>query len=667
MRHIILLLTLLLPTTVFAQKPGITPEQVASIRNVGAVAAAPDASFIAYTLVVPADPKIENRPPATHLYRIETSTGAASPLVTDGNVSAIAIRPKANTVTFLARRPGDTTTALYEVPASGGSPVKLHSHATSIASYTWAPDGNQIAYIAAEPSTRPKSGLPYEPELYEQYVPQRHLFITNVTHADHAPHHIPVPGSTYLMAWSADGSKLAASSAPTPFVDDQYMAQTIYLVTYATKSVTDTIPHAGKLGHFTFSPDGRLLAIVGAKDLNDPTDKRLLVVEARNRATSRLLFPEFEGQFEDVVWTAANQLTVLTSEGAWTGFGTIRADGTAYTRTFPLQGPVIHGLSLTPTGAAAFVASTSTHPADVYWYQPDPAPRRPARNAPTPVLAPRRLTDSNPWLTDVAMATQEVISYDARDGLRIEGILFRPVGEQPGTRYPLINVVHGGPEAHVHNGWNTNYSNPGHMAAARGYAVFHPNYRGSTGRGIDFAYSSQADMAGAEFDDVVDGVDHLIRIGLVDADRVGVTGGSYGGYATAWMSTYYSHRFAAGVMFVGISNNLSKWGTGDIPEELYHVHARKRIWDSWQEKLERSPIYHVHNSRTPLLIMHGKEDTRVHPAQSLELYRHLRVRKPDLPVQLVFYPGEGHGNRNATARYDYTLRMMDWFDTYLKP
>ncbi|MDX1640209.1 MAG: prolyl oligopeptidase family serine peptidase, partial [Balneolaceae bacterium] len=79
----------------------------------------------------------------------------------------------------------------------------------------------------------------------------------------------------------------------------------------------------------------------------------------------------------------------------------------------------------------------------------------------------------------------------------------------------------------------------------------------------------------------------------------------------------------------------------------------------------RSPIYHVSNAQTPILIMHGAEDTRVHPSQSLELYRHLKVRKPDLPVRLVFYPGEGHGNRHASAKLDYSYRMLRWFDTYL--
>jgi dipeptidyl aminopeptidase/acylaminoacyl peptidase len=204
------------------------------------------------------------------------------------------------------------------------------------------------------------------------------------------------------------------------------------------------------------------------------------------------------------------------------------------------------------------------------------------------------------------------------------------------------------------------------MGTARGYFVFYPNYRGSTGRGLAFAESSQGDLAGKEFDDIVDGVDYLIERGLVDGDRVGVNGGSYGGYATAWMSTYYSDRFAAGVMFVGISNNISKWGTSDIPEELYLVHSRKRIWDYWEDNLKRSPIYYVDRSQTPLLIAHGKEDTRVHPAQSMELHRHLVVRKPDLPVRLVFYPGEGHGNARATSRLDYNIRTLRWFDTFLK-
>jgi dipeptidyl aminopeptidase/acylaminoacyl peptidase len=118
-------------------------------------------------------------------------------------------------------------------------------------------------------------------------------------------------------------------------------------------------------------------------------------------------------------------------------------------------------------------------------------------------------------------------------------------------------------------------------------------------------------------------------------------------------------------MFVGISDNISKWGTSDIPEELFLVHSRKRLWDHWDWYLERSPIFYVDRSETPILIMHGQEDTRVHPGQSLELHRHLKVRKPEVPLRLVLYPGEGHGNARASSRYEYNLRMLRWFDTYL--
>ena len=152
---------------------------------------------------------------------------------------------------------------------------------------------------------------------------------------------------------------------------------------------------------------------------------------------------------------------------------------------------------------------------------------------------PKRLTTSNSWLEDMQLAPQEVVAYKARDGLELEGLLIRPLNEKKRTRYPLILIVHGGPEAHYRNGWLTSYSNLGQVAAARGFAVFYPNYRGSTGRGLEFSKLSQGDPAGKEFDDLVDAVDHFVDIGLVDPKRVGITGGSYGGYATAWCATFY--------------------------------------------------------------------------------------------------------------------------------
>ena len=262
-------------------------------------------------------------------------------------------------------------------------------------------------------------------------------------------------------------------------------------------------------------------------------------------------------------------------------------------------------------------------------------------------------------------ADQVPVRWTARDGLELEGVLIYPLGYVQGRRYPTIMYVHGGPESHESNGWLTSYSRPGQVAAARGFAVFYPNYRGSTGRGVEFSKMGQADAAGKEFEDLIDGIDYLIDQGIADPDAIGVTGGSYGGYASAWCATFYSERFAASVMFVGISDNVSKVGTTDIPEEMFLVHHRKHLWDDWEYFLERSPIRHVQKNQTPTLILHGKEDPRVHPSQSLELHRHLKTLG-QAPVRLVLYEGEGHGNRKAASRLDYNLRMLRWMEHFLQ-
>jgi dipeptidyl aminopeptidase/acylaminoacyl peptidase len=182
---------------------------------------------------------------------------------------------------------------------------------------------------------------------------------------------------------------------------------------------------------------------------------------------------------------------------------------------------------------------------------------------------------------------------------------------------------------------------------------------------VEFSKLGQHAYAGPEFDDIVDAKTYLVEAGLADPDHVGITGGSYGGYASMWAASALSEHFAAAVAFVGISDQISKFGTTDIPKEMFNVHARSYPWEDWMWMLERSPIYHVDKARTPLLIMHGKEDPRVHPSQSLEMYRHMKVRT-DTPVRLVYYPGEGHGNRNTAAQYDYGLRLIRWMDHYLK-
>lgn len=638
--------------TVLAQ--GVTPDHIAKMKVVTSSAISNDGNFVAYTVSIPADPIKENTRNENHLYVLNNASGESKPYFTVAGVSQVQFRPSKGTITFLSRLSGDSTNSLFEMSLSGGEATKIFSHTTNILEYTWQNDGNRLAFSISERDDTPKTPLTYSPDFYEESFSQRKGFIVNLSGSNPQPQQLNVAGSIYMMKWSPDGSKIAVSAAPTSSVDDSFMKQSVMVVNTSTRNVIANIDNKGKLGQIEWSPDGQWLALRAAKDINDPIDGRILTVSA-NGGVPQKIDVGFKGKYENISWTGANAIHFLASEGTSSVLGTIRPDGSGKQTIFRSDAHHITSFSRANNGAISFTANSPQHPTEVFTIAT-------TRNA-----QPVKRTDNNPWLKEVQLGRQEVITYTARDGkFDIQGILMYPVNYQAGTRVPLITVVHGGPEAHYTNGWLTGYSIPGQMATAKGYAVFYPNYRGSTGRGTEFIYSSQGDLAGKEFDDIVDGVDYLIAQGIADSNRIGVTGGSYGGYASAWMSTFYSDRFAAAVMFVGISNNISKWGTSDIPEELYLVHSRKRIWDDWQWQLERSPIYYVDRSQTPILIMHGSDDPRVHPAQSMELYRHLKVRKPELPVRLIYYPGEGHGNTRSGSKYDYNLRMLQWFDTYLK-
>ncbi len=651
MKRLILFCFLIMPglAAVAQEKTAMSPMDVADLRIVTAGIIADDGSRIACQVAEPSDPTKENKRAEVHLYVVDVASGRSVPYYTLGSVSSVQYRPRHASITFLTKGEKDDGACIYEVPLGGGEAVRLFTFRTSIQDYNWHPGGDRLVFVAAEPKEKPAPDLPYQPEIYEEDLTFSGAWVADLSGGEPQRVAFANPAHVYHALWNGDGSKLAVSAAPSPLIDDSYTSQLIHVFDASLKPVR-VVDHKAKLGEFTWSPDGREIAFIGGEDQHDPIDGRVLVVNASSGAP-RLLARDFKGCFDDIEWSDAGAIHFLASEGVKTTLGTLGLDG-RIVRIIDRGDVAFHQFSRAGNKAMALCGSTAQHPAELFYLKP--GTNRPVRK-----------TDSNPWLANRLMAPQEIIRYAAADGLEIEGILIRPLDEQKGKAYPLITVVHGGPEAHYDNGWLTYYSMPGQLGAGLGYAVFYPNYRGSTGRGIEFAKSSQGDPGGKEFDDVIAGIDHLVQSGLVDKAKVGVTGGSYGGYATAWMSTRHTERFAAGVMFVGISNNLSKWGTSDIPEEMFLVHSRKRIWDDYAFFLERSPIYYAGQAKTPLLIMAGKEDTRVNPEQSYELYRHIKTRT-NTPVRLVIYPGEGHGNRNATARLDYNLRMMRWFNQYLK-
>lgn len=625
----------------------MTEMDVAKIQTVNSAIISADGSYAVYTLSVPANPLKENKRASSKLYLYDVKTGESRPLVTQGSVSRVALRPGHNSVTFLNKRSGDQHTSLYELSLNGGEAQNIYSYDRSISNYMWHTDGNTLLF-ASRDANESKTNLPYEPQLYEMNLPLTRAYITNLA-SDAEVVECKFNGQLVSMKISPDGKKVAGFIAKSPLVDDFYMTRELQVVDAASGDLLNTVSIEGKKGDFAWSPDSKNIAFIAGANINDPIAGRLLVVAADETEATNIR-PKFKGQFHNVEWIDNKTMHYLASVGSHSSIGHISMDGKNMIEKIHAKGPVISSMSFSDNGHGAFVADSPSHPRELYIMKSGGSLKK--------------VTDHNPWIAERKLAKQESITYNASDGLEIEGILVYPLNYEEGNKYPVIHYVHGGPESHVNNGWITAYSQPGQVAATKGIATFYPNYRGSTGRGYDYIMTSQGDAAGKEFDDILDGSKHLIKTGLADPDKVGVTGGSYGGYATGWMSTRYSEHFAAGVMFVGISNKVSKWGTTDIPYEEYLVHARKWVWEDYDFFLKRSPVYYADQCKTPLLIMHGADDPRVHPSQSMELYRHVKVRT-DTPVSLVFYPGEGHGNRKATARLDYNIRSLRWFEKHL--
>ena len=656
-RPFIILTLILLGHTGAASGQGepLTLQDIVTLKRVASAVLSPDGQHIAYVLSVPRTPYVDENGSAYRELHITDLEGSSRGFITgEVNIGQIAWSVDGETVYYLAERNDDDEfRALYGIPVAGGESQRLYSHDATIQSFSVSPDGRHIAFLATEgnPSEREElSNLGFRAVVFGESSRFTRVWVVDLEAEEPEAVAAELPGTASGFQWAPDGERYLVALAPTPSVDDSFMSRRFHIVDAQSGDVLNQFETEGKLGGAAWSPDGSQIAYVGAVDMSDPLPGQIFVAEADGEGTSALT-PSYPGHVADLEWRDDETLWYRGSRGLWNEIGVLSADGTSVLSTQPEGDPIARSFDAVPgSETLAVIADTPGHPGEVYaWNETD---------------GYRRLTHSNPGLENRPLAAQEAVTYTARDGLELEGVLVRPLESESGERHPLILVIHGGPEAHYSNGWMSGYSAPAQTLAARGYALFYPNYRASTGRGVEFSKLDHYDPAGKEFDDIVDAKAHLVDTGLVDPDRVGITGGSYGGYATMWGSTALTEHFAAGVAFVGISNLVSKFVSGDIPRELYEVHTRFWPWDDWQLTLERSPIFHAGNSRTPLLILGGDSDTRVNPSQSLQLYQTLKLRT-DTPVRLVIYPGEGHGNSRTAAQLDYAMRMTRWMDHYL--
>lgn len=545
-------------------------------------------------------------------------------------------------------------TQVFSISLDGKDTVQITDSKTSVSQYEMNPGKKELAYVAEEYQGEKDTlnDLGFNQDVFEENIPDRNLYLQNLESGE--VEQLTEDENVFDFVWNHGGTQIAAAIAIKNTVDHSYMFKRIHLVDPETKEVTKLVDNPGKLGQMAWSPDDSKLTFVSAAHKNDAVSGSLFMVDVddpKKFDNLKNYTKPYKISVTSVVWKDNNTMLFSAEEGVNSVLSEQSIDKD--TRNILLEGGKVVLTSFSKQGdLIAFTGDTKNHPNELYTFSM-------AGNELT------RLTNHNEWIEDKKFGKQEKITYNARDGLKIEGVLIYPVNYEEGKSYPLITMIHGGPEAAIMNGWQTYYSRWGQVAAGKGYFVFMPNYRASSGRGTGYTMRGFGDLAGKEFTDVIDGIDYLIEEGMVDKEKVGIGGGSYGGYFSNWAATKRSERFAAAVSFVGVSDQISKRFETDIPKEDYLVH-----WGMWTHEdpmlvYDRSPVKYAKNNETPLLILHGTKDPRVDPSQSLEMYRAVKLHGK-ASVRLIWYPGEGHGNRLNPYRLDYSLRTMRWFDYYLK-
>ena len=253
----------------------------------------------------------------------------------------------------------------------------------------------------------------------------------------------------------------------------------------------------------------------------------------------------------------------------------------------------------------------------------------------------------------------EEINFKSFDGTQIQGWLMKPFGFRDDRKFPLILSIHGGP--HGMFGWAFNPTFQ--VYAARGYAVLFLNPRGSTGYGQRFSDGTLNEWGGGDYRDLMAGVDDVLRrYSWIDGDRLGVTGGSYGGFMTNWIITQ-TPRFRAAVAAASVSNLISFYSTS-LYQDLVHAEFNGFPWDNYDLLWQWSPLRYARQAQTPTMFIHGELDNDVHITQAEEMYMALKRRGVD--SVFVRYPREGHGLREPKHRVDALVRTVAWFDRYLK-
>jgi len=603
------------------------------------------------------------------------------------------VSPDGRWLAFLSPRAGSPQIWVMDL-VQGGEAWALTRHATAVREFAWAPDSRRLAYVVMvdqhglDPPPRPDPD-----DYYAQYT--RDVQVITELHykrdgegyrgarrpqiavVDLRPGAVPrlltePPAFHRAVTWTPDG-RLLLVARRGPDYDAPDAEPALYGMSPEGGKAVRLTPKGLAVEAARVSPDGRTIALLARRSAEMGYDNLgLYRLPADSREPPQRIALHWDRPFEDVA--VHDMPTPAHTPLAWDKEGrhvyalsstegrtqVVRVDtATGAVEALTDADAVHYSLAVAPDGPwAAVAASSPDDPSRLFGLDLRPGRGKPASRE---LLA----APNAAWLAQVDLAAPRPLVAQALRGPKVDTYVMEPVGREAGRRYPAVLSIHGGPMQMY--GWA--FSFEFQWLAANGYAVVYANPRGSQGYGFEFCRAVQTEWGKKDLADLYAALDTtLARAPWIDPDRLGVAGGSYGGFMTNWI-VGHSDRFKAAVSMRPIVDWRSLVGTGDGGWRWLRRAGGKGFWedDSWYR--QQSPISYVAHIVTPLLIEQQEDDLRCPSGQGEMLYSLLKYLGR-APVRLIRYPGESHGmSRDGRPwhRVHRLRQILEWFDTYLKP
>ncbi|MCA9925644.1 MAG: S9 family peptidase, partial [Anaerolineales bacterium] len=624
----------------------------------------------------------------SNLWRVPTDGGKPRQFTFGDQVDSMPRwSPSGEGIVFLSNRAdADKPPQLYIIPVDGGEARPLTDLKGTIGDFSWSPDGKQ--FVCMFRKTDPDALAREADETRKKLgVVSRHITIARYKHdgAGYLPEekwHIWTINARTGKAkqltdgladdnapvWSPDSKQIAfisnRSEAPdlTPDRDD------IFLVP-AKGGEPIKLDTAGAAKYaLSFSPDGRFLAYIGDEE------------EGKWWQNARLWLASVDGSQPVRNLSQSFDYHLLTFSGSDTGGGemippTWSPDGnTIYVQSIT-KGDVAL-MSFSPIGDAITMMRVIEAPGLVGPYTFDHAHQKMAYlladlSSPAQLYvrdlskgSDRQLTRQYNWLSRLDLGQIEEVWFDAHDGYKLHGWILKPPGFDPTKQYPSILEIHGGPQTQYDRGFMHEF----YTLAAAGYIVYWSNPRGGQGYGEAHCKAIWNQWGTVDYDDVMAWADYMRQQSYIDPQRMGVTGGSYGGYMTNLIIGKAPDAFQTAVTQRAVSNLVSMWGSSDANWQFQQsVGDNKPPFENIDKYWEHSPMKYIGNAKTPTLVIHSENDMRVAQEQGEQVF--IALRRLGIDTEMVLFPGEPHG-LSRTGRTDRRIQRLEhilrWFDKYLK-